>query len=65
MKLPKEYQELLKLAEQQGWTVVRRNNTHLAWVSPTGAKVYSSATPSDWRAVLNLKRDLRRYGLKV
>ena len=65
MKIHPDFKKLQEVAKEQGWTILRRTNTHLAWVSPTGEKVYSSATPSDWRAVLNLKRDLKRYGLKV
>jgi hypothetical protein len=65
MRIPKVYQDLFDIAVSQGWRVEQRKNTHLSWVSPTGTKVFSSFTPSDIRAVQNLKRDLRRYGLKV
>lgn len=65
MRVPKVYQDLFDIAVSQGWRVEQRRNTHLSWISPTGAKVFSSFTPSDNRAVQNLKRDLRRYGLKV
>lgn len=65
MKINREFRELREIAEGQGWVVTIRNNGHLAWTSPSGAKVYTSATPSDHRAVQNIKRDLRKYGLKV
>lgn len=65
MKTPRDFRELREIAEQQGWTVAVRNNGHLVWTSPTGGKVYTSATPSDHRAVKNIKRDLRKYGLRV
>ena len=65
MRLSKEYRELFEIAASQGWRVEQRKNTHLSWISPTGTKVFSSFTPSDWRAIQNLKKDLKRYGLKV
>lgn len=65
MRVPKVYQDLFEIASSQGWRVEQRKNTHLSWISPNGAKVFSSFTPSDGRAVQNLKRDLRRYGLKI
>jgi N-acetyl-anhydromuramyl-L-alanine amidase AmpD len=65
MKVPKVYRDLFEIAVAQGWRVEQRKNTHLSWVSPTGVKVFSSFTPSDGRAVQNLKRDLRRYGLNI
>jgi len=64
MKLTnKELGELIADAEEQGWVVSRRANSHLKWVSPGGEVVFSSASPSDPRAVSNIKRDLFRYGL--
>lgn len=65
MRLTKDFQELAEIAASQGWRIEQRRNAHLSWIAPTGAKVFSSLTPSDKRAVQNLKRDLRRYGLKV
>lgn len=65
VKLTKEYRDLFEIAVSQGWSLERRTNNHLSWISPNGAKVFSSATPSDKRAVQNLKKDLRKYGLKV
>jgi hypothetical protein len=59
----KELGELIADAEEQGWVVGRRTNGHLKWVSPKGEVVFSSSSPSDPRAVSNIKRDLFRYGL--
>ena len=59
----RELGDLIADAEGQGWEVERRANGHLKWVSPRGEVVFTSASPSDPRAVSNIKRDLIRYGL--
>jgi hypothetical protein len=64
MKLKPEFKELLDAAKGQGWQVIVRTNNHLAWVSPAGPKVFSSRTPSDHRAIKNLKRDLKNNGMQ-
>lgn len=61
--MKKEFRALRIVAEAQGWTVTLTRNNHLAWRSPTGALVISSFTPSDKRAILNLRAFLRRNGL--
>jgi hypothetical protein len=58
----KELGELVAEAEGQGWVVIRRVNNHLKWISPVGQTVFTSGTPSDVRAVKNIKRDLARFG---
>jgi hypothetical protein len=65
VRLAKDFQELAEIAASQGWRIEQRKNAHLSWISPQGLKVFSSFTPSDKRAVKNLRRDLKRYGLKV
>lgn len=65
MKVDRQLRTLLEIAQEQHWQVRRRTNTHLVWVSPTGAKVFSAATPSDYRAVKNLARDLKHNGLNI
>jgi len=62
MSLKKDVLELQKVATGQGWVVTRNKSNHLKWISPLGGSVFSSATPSDWRALANLKRDLKAYG---
>jgi len=63
VKIRPEFKELLGTAKDQGWQVFVRTNNHLAWVSPTGAKVFSSRTPSDYRAIKNLMKDLKHNGM--
>jgi hypothetical protein len=65
MKVNPQLRALLAIATEQKWEVRIRNNSHLVWVSPSGAKVFSAATPSDRRAVQNLARDLRHNGLSI
>lgn len=65
---PRKVKPLLRsLAEdaaKQGWRIFMRPNGHLRWESPEGAVVFTSATPTDWRAVHRVRADLRRNGYK-
>ena len=56
---------LLELATEQGWKVERNKNNHFKFLSPTGNIVFVSSTPSDHRALENIKRDLRVNGLVI
>lgn len=63
----KEIAQLARLAHENGWRVEPtkgRTGNHLAWFSPDGAsRIISASTPSDYRAVRNLRSRLRRAGL--
>jgi hypothetical protein len=61
----KDLRFLIVKASEQGWTVSVRRNTHLKWVSPLGYVYFSCATPSDNRAIKNIKADLKKAGLKL
>ena len=63
MSASKEMASLMKLAEEQGWRIEQGNSSHYRWFSPNGGFVITSSTPSDHRAIMNIQRDLRRYGL--
>lgn len=58
----KEVKQLIDQAECQGWNVVPTKKGHYKWLSPLGAFFFSASTPSDHRALLNIKRDLKRHG---
>ena len=62
MKGKKDFDDVRRRAEKQGWTVTRRANNHLLWISPSGERVYSSGTPSNGSALLQHLRVMRRYG---
>jgi predicted RNA binding protein YcfA (HicA-like mRNA interferase family) len=59
------YRDLARQAAAQGWTIRRTKSSHLIWISPTGARVVTSSTPSDTRAVRNHRARLKRAGLVV
>lgn len=59
----KEIQELVKEAKHQGWTVELTKSVHYKWISPLGAFVFTASTPSDNRAIKNIKRELRAKGM--
>lgn len=63
VKLPESYRAIGRAGRRAGWIITRRGNGHLAWRAPSGAVVFTSATPSDWRAVRDSKRLLRAAGL--
>jgi hypothetical protein len=58
----KNLTQLMQEAKTQGWTIERRKNGHLKWVSPMGYVVFTSFTPSDPRAINNVIQDLRVGG---
>jgi hypothetical protein len=58
----KEVTQLIREAVNQGWTVTKTKGEHFKWVSPLGVVVFSSQTPSDRRAIMNLKQDLKKRG---
>lgn len=62
----KELAVLIKLALKAGWQVELTKKCHYKWTAPNRIDFfYSSGTPSDCRALKNLKQDLRRHGLEV
>lgn len=63
VRIPRDMCPLAERARAQGWPVAWCPGGHLRWSSPAGALVYSSGSPSDWRAVHKLRADLRRHGL--
>jgi hypothetical protein len=60
--MSKELDVLVKKAREQGWTVVLTKNNHYKWMSPLGGLFYSASTPSDYRAVYNLRQNMKNNG---
>ena len=58
----KDLKVLIKQAEQQGWEVGLTKSGHWRWISPTGKSIFCSKTPSDYRMILNFKRELKGLG---
>lgn len=54
-----------RLAQIPGWHVVKRKRGHYKITGPRGVLYFTSSTPSDWRAVRNLRSDLRQRGAPV
>jgi hypothetical protein len=61
----RDIQELKKQAECQGWVVEPTRKGHYKWISPSGNFFFSASTPSDHRAMNNIKRDLRVNGFII
>jgi hypothetical protein len=60
--VPKDLKVLMDDATSQGWVITKTNGGHFKWLSPLGMFFFSAQTPSDHRALKNIKRDLRMYG---
>lgn len=66
MASKKDLLVLIKIALKAGWRVEPTKNGHFKWIAPNSVDiVFSSSTPSDHRALENLKHDLRRRGLVI
>lgn len=48
-----------------GWRIVATNGGHLRWNAPSGAFVFTAATPTDHRARMNVRSRLRHAGLEI
>ncbi len=55
----KDLDALVKAKQAEGWSIEPTENNHLSWKAPNGNTVISGSTPSDWRAIENLKSRLR------
>jgi hypothetical protein len=59
----KRKRALVALAESLGGvgaTIADTKGNHLVIKLPNGSRVYTSATPSDWRADRRIKTEIRR-----
>jgi len=63
--MKKEMKVLVRAAEREGWLVKRTKRGHYQWLPPQGRVIVTAGTPSDHRALRNIKSDLRREGLCV
>lgn len=63
MDMRKDLKRLLRQAEQAGFRV-DRTGRHYKVISPSGVVVGVSKTPSDRFALIRIKHDLRKAGLK-
>ena len=59
------FRPLAEKAVEAGWSLRKTKNNHIQWLGPEGARVYSASTPSDYRAVLNIRSELRKRGLRI
>jgi len=63
--MTKEIKLLFQLAVDQGWRVEQRSTGHYKLIAPNNNVVFVSKTPSDYRALKNIERDLRANGLVI
>jgi hypothetical protein len=62
-RIPRAFRTLAHEARAAGWHIHPLRGGHMIWRAPGGAQVYSSSSPSDWRAPRKLRAALRRAGL--
>lgn len=55
-----DLRQLVDFAKANGWTVSRTRGGHIRFTKPGLGSIYTSSTPSDYRAGLNAKAQLRR-----
>lgn len=70
MRIPRDLKPIIKACKEQGWEVTTakgNKSMHLRFLSPDPnvKPVFFSSSPSDHRASLNLRAELRRSGLKL
>jgi predicted RNA binding protein YcfA (HicA-like mRNA interferase family) len=51
---------LVEWAQEHGWHAEKTNGDHIRFTHPRAGVVFSSFTPSDQRAYLNARGDMRR-----
>lgn len=57
----RDLNKLIKQAVREaGFQVLHTGGSHLKWTAPSGKFFFTSMTPSDHRAIKNIKRDLSR-----
>lgn len=59
-KLKKSLQALAEFALAEGWSVRRTRGNHICFFKRGCAPIFTSSTPSDYRANMNAKARLRR-----
>ncbi|WP_061291203.1 hypothetical protein [Azotobacter vinelandii] len=60
LKIKKSLQDLAEFALAEGWSVRRTRGNHICFFKSGCAPIFTSSTPSDYRANLNAKAQLRR-----
>ncbi len=66
VRLPgKRTTQLMAYALQHGWQVLRTRGGHLRFRKPGCAPIFTSSTPSDWRAYKNALAMLVRADREV
>jgi predicted RNA binding protein YcfA (HicA-like mRNA interferase family) len=58
----KDINSMVKELLKHGWVVIRKNK-HVKLQSPTGKTTAVPSTPSDVRAILNFRADIKRMEL--
>ena len=55
----KELRKILKDAEEQGWEFTKGRGRHIKGKHTTGKTTTISVSPSDYRVLKNIQKDLR------
>lgn len=63
--MKRDMQALLQRAKSMGCTITLTGSGHFKVLVPGGGVVFAPQTPSDWRSLMNVRRDLRQAGLDI
>lgn len=61
----KKLRDLTDFAMTQGWTISHTNGGHLRFSKPGLPPIFTSSTPSDYRAERNMRAQLRRTDRQI
>lgn len=63
--MQKQTKQFLQEVEADGWSWELRRSGHLKLTGPSGEIAFAAATPSDRRALQNIRSDMRRATRQV
>ena len=65
MTSKRELSATLRAIRAQGWAIETTGGGHLKLIPRSGGPVFTGSTPSDCRAIKNLRALLRRRGARL
>ena len=63
--MKRDLKQVIAACERAGWVVTKTGGGHWRFRAPQGVLVFTGSTPSDPRAIANLRARLRREGAPV
>lgn len=61
----RDLKDIIARVKRAGWAVLYTGGGHLKLCPPQGGAIFTGSTPSDPRALRNLRAHLKRAGLAI